>query len=168
MNHLSRISLTKLIKFVLVLATQALLASSLSSATAQAQRRATAQNGDEETPVFREYRGVQIGMAADEARKKLGGAKDKSDDQDFFVINDKETAQVVYDKAHKVSAISVDYLSGAADVPTPRAVVGSDIQPKPDGSLNKLVRYQKAGFWVCYNKTAGDSPMISVTIQKIE
>jgi len=165
MNHLSRISLTKLIKFVLLLATQALLASSLSSATAQ---RRAAQNGDEETPVFHEYRGVQIGMAADEARKKLGGPKDKSEEQDFFVINDKETAQVVYDKAHKVSAISVDYLSGATDVPTPRAVVGSDIQPKPDGSQNKLVRYQKAGFWVCYNKTAGDSPMISVTIQKIE
>jgi hypothetical protein len=168
MNQISSMSLTKLVRFVLVLATQALLAFSLSFATAQAQRRAAAQNGDEETPVFHEYRGVQIGMAADEARKKLGGAKDKSEEQDFFVINDKETAQVVYDKAHKVSAISVDYLSGAADVPTPRAVVGSDIQPKPDGSLNKLVRYQKAGFWVCYNKTAGDSPMISVTIQKIE
>jgi hypothetical protein len=166
MINLSQTSSTKLVNFVLVLGTQALLVAGL-SATARGQRRA-AQNGDEEVPVFREYRGVQIGMAADEARKKLGGLKDKGDDQDFFVINDKETAQVVYDKAHKVSAISVDYLSGAAGVPTPRAVVGSDIEPKPDGSLNKLVRYQKAGFWVCYNKTAGDSPLISVTIQKIE
>jgi hypothetical protein len=166
MNHLSRTSLTKLVKFVLVLAMQALLVTSL-PATARGQRRA-AQNADEEVPVFREYRGVQIGMAADEARKKLGGLKDKSDEQDFFVINDKETAQVVYDKAHKVSTLSVDFLSGAPGVPTPKAVVGADIEPKPDGSMYKMVRYTKAGFWVSYNRTAGDSPMISVTIQKIE
>src|SRR2546425_221541 len=103
MIHLSETSLTKLVKSLLVLVAQALLVAGLSSATAQAQRRA---GGDEETPVFREYRGVQIGMAADEARKKLAGLKDKSDDQDFFVINDKETAQVVYDKSHRVSTLS--------------------------------------------------------------
>ena len=168
MNRLSKMFLTRLIRFVLLLAIQALLAASLSFAAAQGQRRAAAQNADEESPVFREYRGVQIGMTAEEARKKLGDPKDKGDEQDFFVFNDKETAQVVYDKAHKVTTLSVDFLSGAAGVPTPRAVVGADIQPKPDGSMYKMVRYTKAGFWVSYNRTAGDSPLISVTIQKID
>ena len=166
MIKLSKTSLTKLVNFVLVLGTQALLVAGL-SATAQGQRRA-AQNGEEEVPIFREYRGVQIGMAADEARKKLAGLKDKNDDQDFFVINDKETAQVVYDKSHKVATVSVDFLSGAPGILTPRAVFGADIEPKPDGSVYRMVRYTKAGFWVSYNKTAGDSPLISVTIQKIE
>jgi hypothetical protein len=166
MIKLSKKSSIKLVKFVLVLGTQALLVAGLSG-TARGQRRA-AQNGDEEVPLFREYRGVQIGMAADEARKKLAGLKDKNDDQDFFVINDKETAQVVYDKSHKVATVSVDFLSGAPGILTPKAVFGADIEPKPDGSIYKMVRYTKAGFWVSYNKTAGDSPMISVTIQKIE
>ena len=122
----------------------------------------------EETPLFREYRGVELGMAADDARRKLGGPKDKGDEQDFFVINDKETAQIVYDKAHKVVTISVDYVTGAADVPTPKKVFGSDIPVKPDGSMYRMVRYTKAGLWVSYNRTPGDSPLISITIQKIE
>ena len=133
---------------------------------ASAQTAATIQRnraqGADEVPVFREYRGVEIGMAADEARKKLGGPKDKGDEQDFFVLNDKETAQVVYDKAHKV------YVSGAAGVPVPKAVVGADITPKSDGSMYKMVRYTKAGLWVSYNRTAGDSPLITVTLQKID
>jgi hypothetical protein len=130
---------------------------------AVAQRR----NAEEE-PVFREYRGVQIGMTADEARKRLGGPKDKSDEQDFFAFSDNETAQVVYDKAHKVVTISADFLSGAKDIPTPRLVLGADIPPKPDGSVYKMVRYPKAGYWVSYFKAAGDSPLTTVTIQKIE
>jgi hypothetical protein len=128
-----------------------------------AQRR-----GGDDTPVFREYRGVQIGMTAEEARKKLGTPKEKGDEQDFYVFDDSETAQVVYDKSHKVVTISADFLGGAKDVPTPKLVMGDDIQPKPDGSIYKMVRYEKAGFWVSYNRTAGASPMISITIQKID
>ena len=102
------------------------------------------------------------------ARKKLGRPKDKGDAQDFFVFNDNETAQIVYDTAHKVVTVSVDFLTGASGVPVARAVVGSDIEAKPDGSMYKMVRYPKAGCWVSYSRTAGDSPLTSVTIQKIE
>ena len=104
MIHFSKKSFIQLIKFGLILATQILLATGLSS-TAQGQRK-PGQNSDDEAPVFREYRGVQLGMTAEEARKKLGDPKDKSDDQDFFVINDKEAAQIVYDKSHKVATLS--------------------------------------------------------------
>jgi hypothetical protein len=165
MIHFSKKSFIQLIRFALIIGTQILLATGL-SATAQGQKR-SGQSSDDEAPVFREYRGVQIGMTVEEARKKLGDPKDKSDDQDFFVINDKEAAQIVYDKSHRVATLSVDYMSGATGVPLPKAVVGSDIQAKPDGSMYLMVRYPKAGCWVSYSKTAGDTPMISVTIQKI-
>lgn len=131
---------------------------------ALAQRR----SGEEETPVFKEYRGVQLGMTAEEARKKLGSPKDKSDEQDYFAISDNETAQLVYDKAHKVVTISADFLSGAKDVPTAKAVMGADVPPKPDGSVYKMVRYLKAGYWVSYFRGAGDAPLTTITIQKID
>lgn len=123
---------------------------------------------DEESPIFREYRGVQIGMTADEARKKLGNPKDKGDEQDFYIFSERETAQIVYDKEHKVTVLSVDFSSGAPDVPTAKTVMGAEIQAKADGSMYKMIRYAKAGYWVSYNRTAGDSPMTTITIQKID
>jgi hypothetical protein len=124
--------------------------------------------GDEEGPVFREYRGVQIGMTAEEARKKLGKPQDKGDEQDFYIFSERETAQIVYDKEHKVTVLSVDFSLGAPDVPTAKTVIGAELQPKADGSMYKMIRYAKAGYWVSYNRTAGDSPMTTITIQKID
>lgn len=122
--------------------------------------------GDE--PVFLEYRGVKIGWLADDVRKKLGNPANKGDEQDFYVFNDKETCQIFYDKAtSKVTAISVDFMSGAREVITPQQVFGEDIEAKADGSKSRLVRYPKAGFWVSYNRTAGDSPIVTVTMQKL-
>jgi hypothetical protein len=46
-------------------------------------------------------------------------------------------------------------------------VFGEDIEAKADGSKSRLVRYPKAGFWVSYNRTAGDTPLVTVTIQKM-
>ena len=160
MIRFSRISARQLMEVVFVLA----VSSALLPTTAAAQRK----NSAEEDPVFREYRGIQIGMTTEETRKKLGNPKDKGDEEDLYVFGEKETAQIVYDKAHKVSVLSVDFLTGATGVPTPKAVLGDDIEPKADGSIYKLIRYKKAGYWVSYNRTAGNSPMISVTIQRIE
>lgn len=136
----------------------------LASSTSYGQKR----GGEDETPVFREYRGIQIGMTAEEARKKLGNPKDKADDQDFYVFSDRETATIMYDKTHKVSVLSVDYTAGAEGIPLAKQVIGSDLEAKPDGSMYKMIRYTKAGFWVSYSRTAGDSPMVSITIQKID
>jgi hypothetical protein len=120
----------------------------------------------EEAPVFQEYRGVKIGWVADDVRKKLGSPANKGDEQDFYVFGEKETAQVLYDKG-QVSAISVDFTNGAKEVITPQQVFGSDFEAKPDGSKYKLVRYPKAGYWVSYSRTAGDTPIITVTIQRL-
>ncbi|HEY8413839.1 MAG TPA: hypothetical protein VIK76_20635 [Pyrinomonadaceae bacterium] len=123
----------------------------------------------DESPIFQEYRGVQIGWLADDVRKKLGNPADKGDEQDFYMFGEKETAQILYDKAtHKVTAISVDFMNGASDVITPQQVFGADFETKADGSKHKLVRYPKAGYWVSYSRTAGDTPIVTITIQKLQ
>lgn len=137
------------------------------SVVAQTTRK-TPSAGPEEEPVFLDYKGVKIGWLADDVRKKLGNPANKGDEQDYFIFGEKETAQILYDKASKqVTAISVDFLSGATEVITPQQVFGADFDGKPDGSKYKLVRYPKAGFWVSYSRTAGDSPIITITIQKM-
>ena len=136
--------------------------------SAPAQRNAATPAGEEEASPFKDYRGVQLGMTADEVRKKLGSPKDKGDEQDFFVFGDNESAQIVYDSTHKVITISADFLSTEASVPTCKQVLGSEVEAKADGSVYKMVRFPKAGYWLSYNRTAGASPMTSITLQKIQ
>jgi hypothetical protein len=124
--------------------------------------------GDEATPAFSDFKGVRIGMAAEEARKKLGTPRDKSAEQDFYVFNDTQAIQVMYDKKGAVSAISIDFMGGPSSAPSAKEVLGTDLEGKPDGSMFKMIRYPKAGYWVSYSRTAGDSPTITVTMQKIE
>jgi hypothetical protein len=115
-------------------------------------------------PVLTDYRGVSIGMAADDVRGKLDKIK-KGDSQDYLAFSDQESAQIYYDDKGKVTAISIDYFGGNA--PTPEAVLGVGIEPKADGSMYKLNRYPQAGYWVSYNRTAGDKPIVTVTMQKM-
>ena len=129
--------------------------------------RSFAQKGTDQ-PLFSDFRGVRIGMGTDEARKKLGNPKDKGDEQDFYLFNDNQAVQVYYDKNRTVTAISIDFMSGANSIPAAKDVLGSDIDAKADGSGYKLVRYPKAGYWVSYSRTAGKDPTITITMQKIE
>jgi hypothetical protein len=122
---------------------------------------------DETVPIFHEYKGVTLGMSTEETRKKLGAPTDKDAEQDFFMFNDTESAQVFYDKSHKVMAISVNYVGAGSNVPKSKAVLGTEVEAKPDGSMHQLIRYPKAGCWVSYSRTAGDSPLVTVTIQKL-
>jgi len=106
-------------------------------------------------------------MAADEARKKLGNPREKGAEQDFYMLGDNQAVQVFYDKAGAVSAISIDFMSGASSIPSAKAVLGTDAETKPDGSVYKMMRYPKAGYWVSYSRTAGTAPTVTITIQKI-
>jgi hypothetical protein len=114
-----------------------------------------------------QFRGVKIGMATDEARKKLGSPKEKSAEQDFYLFNDNEAVQIYYEKG-AVSAIAIDYMTGANGIPSAKAVLGADADAKADGSIHKVVRYPKAGYWVSYSRTAGTEPTITITMQKIQ
>jgi hypothetical protein len=107
-------------------------------------------------------------MSADEVRDKLGHLKEKSERQDFFIFSEAESAQVYYDAQGKVTAISVNYIGDDSSAPKPAAVLGEEIQAKPDGSMYELKRYPAAGYWVAYNRTAGKNPIITVTMQKIQ
>jgi len=141
----------------------------LAAGSANAQRKpATPQMVADDAPAFQEYRGVQLGMTAADVRKKLGDPKDKSAEQDFFIFNDTETAQFVYDKAtQKVIAISADFMSPNTTAPSAKDVFGAEVEAKPDGSCHKLVRFPKAGYWLSYNRTGGADPVITITLQKL-
>jgi hypothetical protein len=66
-----------------------------------------------------------------------------------------------------VTAISIDYFGGESNAPTPETVLGTAIHAKADGSMYELKRYPGAGYWVSYNRTAGDKPIVTVTMQKM-
>lgn len=117
-------------------------------------------------PVYTDYRGVAIGMTANEVRSKLDDIK-KGSSQDFVVFSDFESAQIYYDDKNKVTAISIDYTGDSSKAPTPETVLGASLQAKPDGSMYQLNRYPEAGYWVSYNRTAGDKPIVTVTLQRM-
>jgi len=117
-------------------------------------------------PVYADYRGIKIGMAAEEVRSKVNGIK-KGDGQDLLTFSEHESAQIYYDDKGKVTAISIDYFGDKNGAPTPEAVLGAAIEAKPDGSMYQLNRYRDAGYWVSYNRTAGDKPIVTITMQKM-
>jgi outer membrane protein assembly factor BamE (lipoprotein component of BamABCDE complex) len=134
----------------------------LSASTTAAQAA-----GKEDEPAYKEYKGVRIGMTADEARKKLGDPTDKGDKQDFYAVSDDETVQVFYDAEKKVFALSVLYMgAGVASAPTAKAILGTDVEASADGRAHKVVQYPKAGYWVSYSRTGGDTPIVTITMQK--
>ncbi len=155
------------IKFFLSLLIAVIFGLGLSSnANAQAHRVKAAFNHEAATqqPLYTEYRGVRLGMLAEEARAKLGTPAMKASDQDYYILSENETAQICYDGAAKVVTISVDYLGGIG-APDYRAVVGGELNGTANGSLYRMVRYESLGFWVSYNRTTGPVATVTVTIQ---
>lgn len=123
-------------------------------------------NSQAQQPLYREYRGVRLGMTAEEARAKLGVPAMKSDEQDFYVFSANETAQLVYAE-QKVVTISTDYTSGIG-APDYKRVVGEGLLQRPDGSLFRMVLYDSEHFWVSYNKSASEIPVVTITIGKMK
>ncbi len=117
-------------------------------------------------PLFEDYRGVSIGMSAKEVRSILERVKEGKS-QDIVVFSERESAQIFYDDQGNVMAISIDYFGNDKKAPTPETVLGTSLEPKPDGSMYRLNRYPDAGFWVSYNRTAGDKPIVTITMQKM-
>jgi hypothetical protein len=138
----------------------------LPAARAQTAATAAADKVKEEPP-FSAYKGVRIGMTAEEARKLLGNPTDKDDKQDVYSFDENESCQIYYDETKKVSAVSITYFGGKT-VPTAKSVLGDDAEARQDGSVYKLIRFPKAGYWVSYTRTSGDAPMTIIAIQKLK
>jgi hypothetical protein len=147
----------------------ALIFMALAPVTLRAQRPKDALDPDAgNRPAFSDFKGVSIGMHADEARKKLGSPREKGAEQDFYMFGDNQAVQVFYDKAGAVNAISIDFMSGAREIPSCKDVLGAEAEKKPDGSVYQLIRYPKAGYWVSYSRTAGSEATVTITMQKIQ
>ena len=121
-------------------------------------------------PVFTEYKGIVIGMSADEVREKID-KKPKIEDKDgfYYTFSDDESMQIVLDENKKVKVISVIYSDGNTNAPTYETVFGKDVplEPGADGRVYKLIRYPESGYWVAYSSGAGEKPTVTVTIQKL-
>lgn len=151
-----------------ILSIVALVFMALAPIALRAQRPKDALDSDAENrPAFSDFRGVSIGTHADEARKKLGNPREKGAEQDFYMFGDNQAVQVFYDKAGAVNAIAIDFMSGARAIPTCKDVLGAEVEKKTDGSVYKLIRYPKAGYWVSYSRTAGAEATVTITMQKI-
>lgn len=118
-------------------------------------------------PAFKDYRGVSIGMSANEVAEKLGEPAVKDNNEEVFLISDVEMVQVLYDKAGGVSALSITYSAEHTNPPAALAVLGEDVAADADGRIYKLIRYPESGYWVAYSRTAGTAPVVSVTINKM-
>jgi len=146
----------------------ALIFMALAPVALRAQRpKAALDPDDDNRPAFSDFKGVRIGMPAEESRKKLGSPREKSPEQDFYMFGDNQAVQVFYDKAGAVNAISIDFMSGANGIPSCKDVLGAEAEKKPDGSVYRLVRYPKMGYWVSYSRTAGAEATVTITMQKI-
>lgn len=120
-----------------------------------------------QAPIYREYRGVMLGMTADEVRAKLGSPSTSDATSDTFMKSDKELATVYYDAGKNVIAVVTTYTGSDSGAPDALAVFGSDVTPGEGGSISEMVRYENDGYWVSYNRIPGDDPVTIVTIRKI-
>ena len=158
--HKSRISVFEVIFYLVGIVLLFVLASLLANGQSAKTGRAHVQAAQ---PLYREYRGVRLGMMAAEVRAKLGEPTLKSDEQDFYVISKDETAQIAYNAAQKVMTISTDY-HGGVGAPDYRSVVGEGLLVRPDGSVFRMVMYDSERFWVSYNKSTSTVPTVTITI----
>ena len=106
-------------------------------------------------------------MSTVDVRAKLGKPKEESDAEDDFVFSESESVRVFYDANKTVRVISIMYTGDMKLAPAPKAIVGTDIEAKPDGGMHKTVQYPKAGFWISYVRTGGNDAIVLVTIQKM-
>lgn len=121
-------------------------------------------------PLLTEYKQIKIGMTADEVRDKLDKKPEVADKDGFFYrFSDSESAQIMLDAEKKVRVIVVMYADRNGSAPKYADVFGAlvPVSEMPDGRVYNLVRYPDAGYWVAYNRTAGENPMVTVTIQKL-
>ncbi len=160
------LSLPALVLFLVFSVANGQTGSSASTQVATAINKPASNAATASVPVFTDYRGVKIGMTAEEVRAKIEGIEEVKR-LDILIFSVREYAQFYYDDQGKVIAVSVDYFGDNSKPPAPEAVLGAALLAKPDGSMYQLSRYPDAGYWVSYNRTAGAKPTVTITMQKM-
>ena len=117
--------------------------------------------------LYSEYRGIAIGVPTADVHTKLGKAKEASDTQEQFIFSDNESVQFYYDAGHKVNAIVITFQGDVSKAPTAKDVFGEDVPPSADGTVFKMARYPKAGYWISYTRTTGSDAMVNIAMQKM-
>ena len=115
-------------------------------------------------PVFRDYKGISLGMTVEQTHKKLGTPQYKEEKIESYTISENEIVSIFYDDQHKIIALTIEYITNIK-APVPKTILGMDITPKADGSISEMIRYPKAGYWVSYMRTAGNEPTITIAMQ---
>src|SRR6266567_4533548 len=110
MIHKCKCILPKLVGLGLIVAGICLAANG--TAFGQGTKTVNAALSNAHQPLYEAYRGVRIGMTAEEVRRKLGAPTHIAGNQDLYMISDNETAQIAYDNSHQVITISADYMGG--------------------------------------------------------
>jgi len=155
--------------FVLLVVAAAL---AIGTAQSSAQRLSTravtpVPHPTPERSLFNDYRGIAIGTQAADVRAKLGKPKEASDSQEQFILSENESVQFYYDAEHKVNAIMVTFQGDVSKAPAAKDVFGEDVAPNDQGTIFRMTRYPKAGYWISYTRTTGADAMVNIAMQKM-
>lgn len=121
-------------------------------------------------PILQDYKGIKIGMTAADVRAKLGKAQSDDKDGFLYVFGEEETAQILLDNEQKVKTVSVMYDGANLKAPKFEDIFGKEVTPEKQdsGAVYKMVKYADAGYWVSFNRAAGDKSMTILVMQKIQ
>jgi hypothetical protein len=120
------------------------------------------------TPLFTNYRGIYLSMEMSDVQKKLGLPTKTNNDMDYYEFSKNESVQIYYDETGKVKTICVVYTGKKTKAPEPNLIIEEKVEQMADGMEYKLVRYPAAGYWVSYNRIKGDTPVVTIMMQKIK
>ena len=119
------------------------------------------------TPFIHSVRDVELGMAVDEARKKLGRPEVEDATGMYFTLSGGDAVQIGLDDDKKVRTAALIYGAGSKSAPTLKDIFGNDVD-NVEGDTYKIVRYPDAGYWVSYSRSnSKDKPIVVVTMRKL-
>jgi hypothetical protein len=117
--------------------------------------------------LFKEFKGARLGMPSSEVRRLLGKPEEKDAAQEFYVLSEVRRIRVYYDSEGQVSALVASFIGKDSGAPSPEAILGEPIAPGANGAANGSSFRPEDGYRVSYSRTADESPMVFITIQKL-
>jgi hypothetical protein len=117
--------------------------------------------------LFEEFKGARLGMSPSEVRRLLGKPNEKDDAQEFYVLSDVRRIRVYYDSDGHVNALVASFIGKESGAPSPEAILGEPVVAGANGAASGSSFRPKDGYRVSYSRTADESPMVFITVQKL-